>query len=104
RRSTGEGRSGLRDRSSAAHRRPHALPQEWVDIVVLLRTYRQTARLIGVQLGMARSTGSAIFARRGLGLLANLKPPTPPCRYERRHAGELLHLDIKKLGRFRKPG
>ena len=36
--------------------------------------------------------------------MARLEQPKPPCRYERRHARELLHLDIKKLGRFRKPG
>jgi transposase InsO family protein len=99
-----EGRSGLRDRSSAARHRPHAVPPEWADVVVFLRGYRQTARRIGVQLGMARSTVSAVLARRGLGLLSSLEPPVPPCRYERRQAGELLHLDIKKLGRFRKPG
>jgi transposase InsO family protein len=98
------GRAGLRDRASVAHRRPHALPQEWADMVVFLRTFRQPARAISAQLGMPRSTVSAVLARRGLGPMASLEPPIPPCRYERRHAGELLHLDIKKLGRFRKPG
>jgi transposase InsO family protein len=99
-----EGREGLRDRSSTAHRRPHALPQEWQDLVVYLRTFRQPARLIAAQLGLPRSTVSAVLARRGVGALASLEEPVPPRRYERRHAGELLHLDIKKLGRFRKPG
>ena len=99
-----EGRSGLRDRRSTSHRRRHALPREWADVVVYLRGFRQTARTIGCQLGIARSTVSAVLARRGLGPLASLEPPVAPCRYERRHAGELLHLDIKKLGRFRKPG
>jgi transposase InsO family protein len=99
-----EGRPGLRDRTSRAHRRPHALPDEWCDIVVFLRGFRQTARLIAVQLGLARSTVSAVLARRGLGPQAALEPPIPPRRYERRHAGELLHLDIKKLARFWRPG
>jgi len=99
-----EGRSGLRDRSSVAHRRPHALPADWQDIVAFLRAFRQPARRIALQLGLPRSTVSAVLARRGLGSRASLQPPVAPCRYERRHAGELLHLDIKKLGRFRKPG
>jgi transposase InsO family protein len=87
-----------------AHRRPHALPQDWQDLVVYLRRFRQPARCIAAQLGMPRSTVSAVLARRGLGSQASLEPRVPPCRYERRHAGELLHLDIKKLGRFRSPG
>ena len=104
RRHEAEGRSGLRDRSSTAHHRPHALPNEWQDLVAYLRSFRQPARSIAIQLGLARSTVSAVLARRGLGSRASLEPPAPACRYERRHAGELLHLDIKKLGRFRKPG
>lgn len=104
RRHAAEGRSGLRDRSSTAHRRPHALPSDWQDLVVYLRGFRQPARCIAIQLGLPRSTVSAVLARHGLGAQASLEPPVPPCRYERRHAGELLHLDIKKLGRFRKPG
>lgn len=99
-----EGHSGLRDRPSRAHRLPHATPQEWGDLVSYLRQFRQPARLIATQLGMARSTVSAILSRRGLGPLQALEPPRPPCRYERRRPGELLHLDIKKLGRFRRPG
>lgn len=98
------GREGLRDRSSVAHQRPHALPQQWQDIVAFLRSFRQPARLIAAQLGLSRSTVSAVLARRGLGPQASLEPPVPPRRYERRHAGDLLHLDIKKLGRFAKPG
>lgn len=104
RRYAAEGRGGLRDRSSVAHRRPHALPSDWQDIVAYLRSFRQPARCIAAQLGLPRSTVSAVLARRGLGARASLEPPAPPCRYERRHAGELLHLDIKKLGRFSKPG
>lgn len=99
-----EGQGGLRDRSSRAHRRPHALPDAWVEMVVWLRQFKQTARLIATQLKLPRSTVSAVLDRRGLGPLKSLEPPVPPRRYERRHAGELLHLDIKKLGRFRKPG
>ena len=99
-----EGGSGLRDRASRARHQPHALPREWCDLVVYLRAFKQTARLIGLQLGLARSTVSAVLAREGVGARAALEPPRPANRYERRQAGELLHLDIKKLGRFRKPG
>lgn len=104
RRFSEEGRAGLRDRTSRAHNRSHALPDDWCDVVVYLRGFRQAARLIAIQLGLARSTVSAVLSRRGLGPQAALEPPSPPCRYERRHAGELLHLDIKKLARFWRPG
>ena len=99
-----EGRSGLRDRSSRPHSRPHALPQDWCDVVEYLRHFRQPARLIAQQLDLPRSTISAVLARRGLGPQSALEPPSVPCRYERRQAGELLHLDIKKLARFWRPG
>jgi transposase InsO family protein len=99
-----EGSAGLRDRSSCAHQKPHALPEEWCQLVAYLRSYRQPARLIARELGMARSTVSATLARQGLGPQRALQPPRPPCRYERRQPGELLHLDTKKLGRFSRPG
>jgi len=103
RRSAG-GDESLHDRPSRAHRLPHALPAEWADLVELFRRFRQTARTISQQLGLARSTVSAVLARRGLGPWRSLEPPRPACRYERRRPGDLLHLDVKKLGRFWKPG
>lgn len=98
------GAPALRDRPSTARRLPHALPGEWVDVVVYLRQFRQPARAIGHQLGIPRSTVSAVLARKGLGAQRALEPLPAIRRYERRHAGDLLHLDIKKLGRFRQPG
>ncbi len=83
---------------------PHALPAEWGELIEYLRHFRQTARAIGLQLGLARSTVSATLARRGLGPQSALEPPRPPCRYERRRPGDLLHLDIKRLARFWRPG
>jgi len=59
-----------------------------------------TGSEIAEVLGMACSTVSAILKRIGLGKLSRLQPPEPPNRYERRHAGELLHIDVKKLGRI----
>ena len=99
-----EGARGLRDRSSRARRLRHATPREWIDLVVRLRRFRQPARQIAKQLRMPRSTVSAVLARQGLGPQRALEPPRPLCRYERRRPGELLHLDIKKLGRFTRPG
>jgi|SRR5579859_1234365 len=99
-----EGRQGLRDRSSRARRLPHATPAKLADLIVYLRRFRQPARLIAHQLGMARSTVSAVLSRCGLGPLRALEPPVKPFRYERRRPGDLIHLDIKKLGRFARPG
>jgi hypothetical protein len=59
-----------------------------------------TAAEIALCLGMALSTVSAVLSRIGLGKLSRLEPPEPPNRYQRRHPGELLHIDIKKLGRI----
>ena len=99
-----EGQAGLRDRTSRAHQCPHALPVEWCDLIAYLRQFRQPACVIGQQLGIARSTVSAVLARLGLGPQSALEPPRPLCRYERRSPGDLLHLDTKKLGRFWHPG
>ena len=63
-----------------------------------------TAAEIAELLSMALSTVSAILKRVGLGRLWRLAPPEPFNRYERRHAGELLHVDVKKLGRIARPG
>jgi transposase InsO family protein len=98
------GLAGLRDRRSRANSLPHALSAEWCELLIFMRGFRMPARVIAEQLGMPRSTVSAVLARNGLGAQAALEPPPAPCRYERRHAGELLHLDIKKLARFYRPG
>jgi transposase InsO family protein len=67
---------------------------------VALRRLRMTGAEIAFCLAMALSTVSAVLQRVGLGKLSRLEPPEPPNRYERRHAGELLHVDVKKLGRI----
>jgi transposase InsO family protein len=71
-----------------------------VEVIVVLRRLRMTGAEIAFCLAMALSTVSAVLARVGLGKLSRLEPPEPPNRYERRHAGELLHVDVKKLGRI----
>jgi transposase InsO family protein len=63
-----------------------------------------TAAEIGETLSMPLSTVSAVLTRIGLGKLARLEPPEPANRYERKHPCELLHIDVKKLGRIGRPG
>lgn len=99
-----EGPAGLLDRSSAPHRIPHKTPPERVEQIVRLRRLRMTAAQIALALSMALSTVSAVLKRVGLGKRSRLEPPEPPNRYERRRPGELIHIDIKKLGRFLRPG
>jgi transposase InsO family protein len=95
-----QGELGLLDRSSAPRHIPHRTPVERVEVIELLRRLRMTASEIAECLGMALSTVSAVLKRIGLGKLSRLEPLEPPNRYERRQAGELLHIDIKKLGRI----
>jgi transposase InsO family protein/transposase len=95
-----EGADGLLDRSSAPKSIPHRTPDERVEVIVSLRKLRMTAAEVAFCLGMALSTVSAVLLRVGLGKLSRLEPLEPPNRYERRHAGELLHIDVKKLARI----
>ena len=99
-----EGEAGLRDRSSAPHRIPHRTPHERVQAVLALRRLQMTAREISEVLALPLSTISALLRRHGLGRLSRLAPPEPANRYERRRPGELVHVDVKKLGRFGRPG
>ena len=96
-----EGEPGLLDRSSAPQSIPHRTADELVEAIVLLRKLRMTGAEIAFCLAMALSTVSAVLLRVGLGKLSRLEPPEPPNRYERRHPGELIHVDVKKLGRIR---
>jgi len=100
RRYRAEGRSGLVDRSSAPGSIPHRTSPERVAAIASLRMIRMTATEIAEVLAMPRSTVSAVLKRIGLGKLSRLDPLEPPNRYERRHPGELLHIDVKKLGRI----
>jgi transposase InsO family protein len=99
-----EGEAGLLDRSSAPRRRPSRLPADRVAAIEKLRRVRMTAAEIAEILGMAISTVSRWLKRIGLGRLGALDPPEPPNRYERKRPGELVHLDVKKLGRISKRG
>jgi len=94
----------LLDRSSAPRRVPRRTPGAVEALIERLRRLRMTSTRIAAELEMAVSTVGAVLARLGLNRLSRLEPPEPPNRYERRRPGELVHLDIKKLGRFRRPG
>ena len=95
-----EGEAGLRDHSSAPKRIPHRTPADRVEAITKLRKLRLTAAEIAEALRMALSTVSAVLKRIGLGKLSRLEPIEPPNRYERKRAGELIHVDIKKLARI----
>jgi transposase InsO family protein len=92
------------DRSSAPHRRPTRTPAKVERQIERLRRLRFTSTKIAATLEMAVSTVCAVLKRLGLNRLWKLGPPEPPNRYCRRHAGELVHVDVKKLGRFNRPG
>ncbi len=99
-----EGEAGLIDRSSAPRSVAHRTPEDRVQAIAALRRLRMTGAEIAICLGMPLSTVSAVLARIGLGKLSRLEPPEPPNRYERARAGELIHVDVKKLGRIRGAG
>jgi transposase len=99
-----EGLDGLLDRSSAPELVPGRTAEERVELVAALRRLRMTAAEIAETLSMPLSTVSVVLNRIGLGKLSRLEPPEPANRYERQRPGELLHIDVKKLGRIGRPG
>jgi transposase InsO family protein len=99
-----EGPDGLADRSSRPHRLHRPTPAQTVDRVIALRRQRFCGRQIAQETGVSAATVSRILRAAGLSRARDLDPPAPVVRYEREHPGELIHLDIKKLGRFEKPG
>src|SRR6266568_619628 len=97
------GELGLRDRSSTPNRVANRTAPERVEAIAKLRWLRFTAAEIAETLGMALSTVSGILARIGMGRLGRLGLE-PAVRYEHSRPGELLHIDVKKLGRITRPG
>jgi transposase InsO family protein len=95
-----EGDSGLLDRSSAPDLVHNATPEDRVQAIAALRRLRLTGPEIAEVLEMATSTVSAVLKRIGLGKLSRLQPPEPPRRYEKQRPGELIHIDVKRLGRI----
>ena len=102
----GRYRSGdrhLRDRSSAPRRVANRTPAERVAVIVKLRGLRMTAAEIAETLQMPLSTVSVVLKRQGMGRLGRIGLEQPQ-RYERSRPGELIHVDVKKLGRIRGVG
>jgi transposase InsO family protein len=100
-----EGVAGLQNRSSAPHLVANKLAAPWLAMVTRLRRdYRMTGEEIAERLRLPRSTVANHLRRLGLGRLAALEPSEPARRYNRARAGELVHLDVKKLARFRRIG
>jgi len=99
-----EGFDGLKDRSSRPHRLYRPTPAAIVEQVEALRRQRWTGKQIAAELGISPATVSRILRRLGLNRIAALEPAEPVRRYERQHPGELIHIDIKKLGRFERTG
>jgi transposase InsO family protein len=99
RRFVAEGELGLRDRSCAPHRSPNQTPADRIEAIAALRRLRFSAAEIAETLEMALSTISAILKRLGMGRLGRIGLQ-PAQRYEWALPGQLIHIDIKKLGRI----
>ena len=99
-----EGPSGLEDRSSRPKRLREPTPAATVERIIALRRQRLPGKQIAGATGVSRSTVSRILGAARLSRARDLDPPEPVVRYEREHPGELIHLDIKKLGRFEQVG
>jgi transposase InsO family protein len=99
-----EGRAGLMDRSSRPKRLYRPTPVAIVEQVEALRRQRLTGKQIATELAVSPATVSRILRRLGLNRMRDLEPAEPVRRYERAHPGEMIHIDIKKLGRFDKVG
>lgn len=98
------GPGGLEDLSSKPHRSPRQTPSILLERVLVLRRHRRNGWQIARELQLSRATVSRILRRAGLNRLRLLDPPPPVVRYEHKHPGDLIHFDIKRLARIRKPG
>ena len=104
RRHRAEGGAGLRDRSSRPNVSPNKTPDDIEAWVIALRKERRIYHRIAAEAGVSRATVGRILVRHGLNRWRDLEPAEPVRRYERDRPGEMIHLDIKKLGRFNKIG
>jgi transposase InsO family protein len=99
-----EGPAGLMDRSSRPHRLYRPTPEATAKRVEALRRQRCTGKQIAQETGISPATVSRVLKRLGLSRIRDLEPAVPIIRYERKTPGEMIHIDIKKLGRFDRVG
>lgn len=99
-----EALAGLQDRSSRPQQLYRPTPQPVIDRIEALRRQRLTGQAIAAETGVSPATVSRVLKRLGLNRLSALEPADPPRRYQRDRPGELLHIDIKKLGKFNRIG
>jgi len=94
------GMDELRDRSSRPRRSPGRTPVEWREMILLLRRTKMTGPQIARDLKRPRATVARVLKHAGLERLSKLEPKEPENRYQHRRPGDLLHLDVKQLGRI----
>lgn len=99
-----EGVAGLRDRSSRPHRSPQRTSSDVGERIIVLRRLRWTGKHVAREVGVSAATVSRVLCRAGLSRMRDLDPPEPERRYQHAEPGDMIHLDIKKLGRFDRPG
>ena len=99
-----EGLAGLQDRSSRPHRLRQPTAPEVIERIESLRRQRLPGKEIAATVGVSAATVSRVLKRLGLNKLSALEPAQPPRRYERERPGEMIHIDIKKLGKFNQIG
>lgn len=98
------GATAMADRSSRPHRSPRRIARPLEQAIIKLRRERLCGAHIAKQLGISPATISRVLKRAGLSRIKDLEPAEPQRRYERKRPGEMIHLDIKKLGRFNHAG
>lgn len=98
-----QGEQGLADASSRPARSPKAIAPGKALLIVELRQRRMLQARIAHSVGVSEATVSRVLRRAGLSKLSDLEPREPIQRYEHREAGDLLHIDTKKLGRIERP-
>ncbi len=99
-----EGRAGMVDRSSRPSHMPQATAASIAERIVALRRQRWTGKHIAMETGVSPATVSRALKRAGLSRLSDIEPAEPVRRYEHDNPGEMIHIDIKKLGRFERIG
>jgi transposase InsO family protein len=99
-----EGVAGLADRSSRPHRLHRPTSQVIHEEIIALRRERRTGKDIAKTVGVSPATVSRVLRRARLSRIRDIEPPPPARRYERENPGDMIHIDIKKLGRFDRVG